>query len=104
MALGGRPAQATARRLLLPVSKDTLVRTVRRHAQAPGAAPRVIGIDDWAPYVRQDPRFMRPAEVDHLIGDASKAREVLGWKPKVSFRELVAMMVDADLAATQQGW
>ena len=44
---------------------------------------------------------MRPAEVDHLVGDASKAREVLGWKPKVSFRELVAMMVDADLAATR---
>ena len=63
-----------------------------------------VGIDDWTPYVRQDPRFMRPAEVDHLIGDASKAREVLGWKPKVSFRELVALMVDADLAATRQGW
>ena len=39
-----------------------------------------------------------------LIGDAGKAREVLGWKPKVSFPELVAMMVDADLAATRQGW
>ena len=42
-----------------------------------------VGIDDWAPYVRQDARFMRPAEVDLLIGDASKARDVLGWKPKV---------------------
>jgi len=63
-----------------------------------------VGIDDWAPYVRQDERFMRPAEVDHLIGDASKAREVLGWKPRVTFGELVAMMVDADLAATRQGW
>jgi transposase len=48
MALGGRPAQATARRLLLPVSKDTLLRTVRRSAQAPSAPPRVIGVDDWA--------------------------------------------------------
>jgi GDPmannose 4,6-dehydratase len=63
-----------------------------------------IGIEDWTPYVRQDERFMRPAEVDQLVGDASKAREVLGWKPKVSFRELVAMMVDADLQATRQGW
>jgi len=63
-----------------------------------------IGIDDWTPYVRQDPRFMRPAEVDVLIGDASKAREVLGWKPQVSFAELVSMMVDADLEATKQGW
>jgi GDPmannose 4,6-dehydratase len=56
-----------------------------------------IGIDDWSPYVVQDPRFFRPAEVDLLIGDASKARERLGWKPTVSFRELIQMMVDADL-------
>jgi len=63
-----------------------------------------IGIDDWTPYVKQDPRFMRPAEVDLLIGDATKARDVLGWKPQVSFPELVAMMVEADLEATRQGW
>ncbi len=63
-----------------------------------------IGIDDWAPYVRQDPRFMRPAEVDQLIGDAGKAHEVLGWKPQVPFTDLVAMMVEADLEATRQGW
>lgn len=63
-----------------------------------------IGIDDWSGYVRQDERFMRPAEVDQLIGDASKAHDVLGWKPRVSFEELVTMMVDADLQATQQGW
>jgi GDPmannose 4,6-dehydratase len=48
-------------------------------------------------YVVQDERFMRPAEVDQLIGDPSKAREQLGWEPKTSFRELVEMMVDADL-------
>lgn len=57
-----------------------------------------VGIDDWSGYVKQDPRFMRPAEVDLLIGDPSKAREKLGWEPKVSFPELVAMMVDHDLA------
>ena len=57
-----------------------------------------VGIDDWSAYVKQDPRFFRPAEVDLLIGDATKAREQLGWQPKVSFPELVAMMVDADLA------
>lgn len=56
-----------------------------------------VGIDDWTRYVRQDPRFMRPAEVDLLIGDASKAERQLGWKPKVSFNELVGMMVDHDL-------
>ena len=53
---------------------------------------------DWQKYVRTDPRFLRPAEVDHLIGDPSKARSALGWKPAVDFRGLVRMMVDADLA------
>src|SRR5687768_1257342 len=53
---------------------------------------------DWQEYVRVDPAFLRPAEVDHLIGDSSKARRVLGWEPQVSFEQLVAMMVDADLA------
>ncbi len=48
-------------------------------------------------HVVVDPEFLRPAEVDHLVGDASKAREKLGWEPRVSFRELVEMMVDADL-------
>jgi GDPmannose 4,6-dehydratase len=59
---------------------------------------RHVGIDDWEPYVSQDPRFMRPAEVDMLVGDSTKAHERLGWKPKVDFAELVAMMVDSDLA------
>ncbi|WP_151084300.1 GDP-mannose 4,6-dehydratase [Nocardioides cynanchi] len=63
-----------------------------------------VGIDDWRRHVRQDPRFMRPAEVDLVVGDATLAREVLGWKPTVSFRELVEMMVDSDLEATRQGW
>lgn len=53
---------------------------------------------DWREYVVQDERFYRPAEVDLLVGDASKARRVLGWEPQVSFEELVRMMVDADLA------
>jgi GDPmannose 4,6-dehydratase len=56
-----------------------------------------VGIDDWKPYVKQDPRFMRPAEVDLLHGDASKARDRLGWKPEVEFSELVKMMVKNDL-------
>jgi GDPmannose 4,6-dehydratase len=55
-----------------------------------------VGLD-WHDYVRKDPRFLRPAEVDHLIGDASKARRVLGWEPSVDFGALVRMMVDADL-------
>ena len=56
-----------------------------------------VGIDDWQPYVRQDPKFLRPAEVDVLTGDASKAKEVLGWEPEVSFVQLVKMMVENDL-------
>ena len=56
-----------------------------------------VGISDWAKYVKQDERFMRPAEVAVLCGDSSKARDILGWKPKTSFVQLVANMVDNDL-------
>jgi GDPmannose 4,6-dehydratase len=56
-----------------------------------------VGIDDWKPYVKQDPRFMRPAEVDLLLGDPLKAKEKLGWEPKVSFEEMIKMMVENDL-------
>ena len=56
-----------------------------------------VGLDDWHNYVRQDPRFFRPAEVDLLIGDPSKAREKLGWVPEVDFKSLVSMMVQNDL-------
>ena len=56
-----------------------------------------IGIENWHDYVRQDPKFFRPAEVDMLIGDATKARTVLGWQPEVQFPELVKMMVANDL-------
>jgi GDPmannose 4,6-dehydratase len=52
---------------------------------------------DWAKHVRLDPALLRPAEVDHLIGDPSKARATLGWTPSVDFRGLVTMMVDADM-------
>ena len=54
-------------------------------------------------YVRIDPRFMRPAEVDHLIGDYSKAKEKLGWEPRTSFEELVKLMVDSDLELLRSG-
>lgn len=54
---------------------------------------------DWKKHVRQDPAFYRPAEVETLLGDATRARTELGWKPECSFRQLVEMMVDADLAA-----
>ena len=55
-----------------------------------------VGLD-WEQYVKTDPEFLRPAEVDQLVGDPSKAKRDLGWEPRHSFRELVEMMVDADL-------
>jgi len=55
-----------------------------------------VGLD-WRDYVEQDPRYFRPTEVDHLLGDATKARKKLGWEPKVRFRELIQMMVEHDL-------
>jgi GDPmannose 4,6-dehydratase len=58
---------------------------------------------DWRAHVKKDPRFVRPAEVDMLVADSTKARRVLGWEPKVHFRELVRMMVDADLAHHRAG-
>jgi GDPmannose 4,6-dehydratase len=57
---------------------------------------------DWRPCVRLDPKLLRPAEVDHLIGDASKARSGLGWRPEIDFAGLVRMMVDADVARLSQ--
>ena len=61
-----------------------------------------VGLDP-ADYVRTDPKYLRPAEVEHLIGDASKARERLGWVPKTSFEDLVQLMVDADLELLASG-
>jgi GDPmannose 4,6-dehydratase len=52
---------------------------------------------DWRDYVKHDPRYERPAEVDLLIGNPAKAKKVLGWEPKVRFRELAELMVDADM-------
>src|SRR5690606_3376495 len=60
-----------------------------------------VGIKDWEKYVVIDPKFVRPAEVDLLIGESKKARKQLKWKPKVSFKELVEMMVDADLESEE---
>jgi GDPmannose 4,6-dehydratase len=68
-------------------------RTVREFCQAAFAC---VGLD-WESYVRFDPKYLRPAEVDSLIGDASKIRDELGWKPRTTFHELVRIMVDADV-------
>jgi GDPmannose 4,6-dehydratase len=63
---------------------------------------RHVGLDP-ADYVRVDERFLRPAEVEHLVGDASKAREILGWVPRTSFEEMIRRMVDADLELLERG-
>jgi GDPmannose 4,6-dehydratase len=78
---------------------DYVVATGETHSvrELLDVAFRHVGVDDWGPHVVQDPRFLRPAEVDLLIGDPGRAREKLGWKPEVSFQELVRMMVDHDL-------
>jgi GDPmannose 4,6-dehydratase len=81
-----------------PVADDYVVGTGETHSvhELVEIAFGHVGLD-WRQYVRSDPRFMRPAEVDHLTADATKAREVLGWEPKTSFQQLITMMVDADL-------
>ena len=79
---------------------DYVVATGQTHSirQLLDVAFAHVGIQDWSAKVVQDPRFFRPAEVDLLIGDPAKAKEKLGWTPKVGFEELVRMMVDNDLA------
>ncbi|MCS6782690.1 MAG: GDP-mannose 4,6-dehydratase [Gloeomargarita sp. SKYBB_i_bin120] len=65
------------------------------------AAFGLVGLD-WRAYVKIDPRYFRPTEVDYLLGDATKAREKLGWRPRCTFRELVRMMVEHDLELARQ--
>ena len=62
-----------------------------------------IGIKNWQKYVKTSKEFKRPAEVDFLIGDASKAKKILGWEPKIRFKDLVKMMVEADIKLLQNG-
>ena len=78
--------------------KDYVVGTGKMHTVRDlcAAAFSHVGLD-WQKYVNVDPRFVRPAEVDTLLADASRARKELGWAPKVGFEQLVKMMVDADL-------
>jgi GDPmannose 4,6-dehydratase len=96
----GDYVDAMWRMLQQPEGDDYVVATGETHSieELLKVAFQVVEIDNWKDYVKQDPRFMRPAEVDLLIGDATKARTRLGWEPKVGFEELVEMMVRSDLA------
>ena len=67
------------------------------------AAFHHVGIPDWADRVRMDPQYARPAEVDYLCGNPSKARERLGWAPRTQFGQLVSIMVDADIRRLSKG-
>jgi len=83
---------------------DYVIATGRTHSveELVESAFSHVGLD-WREFVVQDPRFMRPAEVDLLIGDPTKARSELGWVPEVTFEQLIRMMVDADLERLRQG-
>lgn len=95
----GDYVEAMWRMLQQPVADDYVVATGETHSieelltEAFGA----VGIEDWTGYVKQDQQFMRPAEVDLLIGDPTKAKTILGWEPKVDFSQLVKMMVENDI-------
>ncbi len=82
-----------------PTPDDFVVATGKSHSieQLLEAAFKSAGLKDWREYVRQDKRFFRPAEVDLLIGDATKANTKLGWHPKVGFNQLIEMMVRHDI-------
>jgi GDPmannose 4,6-dehydratase len=99
----GDYVDAMWRMLQQPEGDDYVVSTGETHSirDLLEAAFGAAGIENWQDYVEQDPRFFRPAEVDLLIGDATKAHQKLDWKPTVSFHELVQMMVESDFAALQ---
>jgi GDPmannose 4,6-dehydratase len=83
-----------------PRAEDYVIATGRSHSVRDFVriAFEAAGLGSFEPYVVMDPRFVRPAEVDLLIGDASKARRELGWEPEIDFEQLVARMVEADIA------
>ena len=95
----GDYVDAMWRMLQQPVGDDFVISTGETHSIRDflDLAFAQAGIDDWEKYVFQDPKFFRPAEVDLLIGDPAKARDVLGWTPTVDFPSLVSMMVENDL-------
>jgi GDPmannose 4,6-dehydratase len=97
----GDYVDAMWRMLQQPEGGDYVVSTGVTHSikDLLAAAFAAVDIPEWEKYVEHDDRFLRPAEVDMLIGDATKAKSTLGWAPTVTFGELVQMMVESDLAA-----
>jgi GDPmannose 4,6-dehydratase len=101
----GDYVDAMWRMLQQPEADDYVISTGQTHSirDLLDAAFRAVGIEDWTPHVRVDQQFIRPAEVDLLIGDAAKAKARLGWTPTVGFDELITMMVESDLKALGNG-
>lgn len=103
IGFAGDYVQAMWMMLQQPAPGDYVVATGETHSVREMCEAAFGYVDlDWKEHVVQDPHYMRPAEVDLLVGDASKAGRVLGWEPMVSFRELVRMMVDNDLELARQ--
>lgn len=99
----GDYVDAMWRMLQQPHGDDYVVATGQTHSVRDllATAFDVVGIENWPDYVEHDPRLLRPAEVDMLVGDATKARQQLGWVPTLEFAELVRMMVESDLEQLQ---
>lgn len=99
----GDYVDAMWRMLQQPRGDDYVVATGETHSVRDllETAFDAVGIENWQDYVEHSPALLRPAEVDALVGDASKARQKLGWAPRVRFAELVRMMVDSDLEQMQ---
>ena len=87
------------RMLQQDAAEDFVIATNKDHSvrECVEVAFDEAGLGDWEPYVEIDPAFVRPAEVDHLIGDYAKAQRVLGWQPETSFEELIRLMTRSDL-------
>jgi len=86
-----------------PSPGDYVIATGQSHSvrEFLEAAAAILNMD-WTRHVQLDPRYLRPTEVDHLLGDSTKARKELGWSPKVEFPQLVQMMVEHDLELARQ--
>src|SRR5664280_1241042 len=95
----GDYVEAMWRMLQQEIADDYVVATGESHSirELLDVAFARVGIQDWTPLVEQAKRFMRPADIEQLVGDPTKARQVLGWEPKVEFEQLVRMMVDNDI-------
>jgi GDPmannose 4,6-dehydratase len=87
-----------------PTARDYVISTGKQHTigELCDVAFRHVGIEDWQPLVKSDPRFKRPAELYSLLGDSSAARDILGWQPRTDFATMIQDMVDADLKRLQQ--